>query len=45
MTVFRSGEQVEEYTDDAIWELMYFGTPECPRQTAPRRERDRCDIR
>ncbi|MFD4422034.1 hydroxyneurosporene dehydrogenase [Agromyces sp. NPDC058484] len=25
VTVFRSGEQVEEFSDDAIWELMYFG--------------------
>ncbi len=25
IAVFKGGEQVEEYTDDAIWELMYFG--------------------
>ena len=25
VTVFRSGERVEEFSDDAIWELMYFG--------------------
>ena len=25
VTVNRAGEQVEEYADDAIWELMYFG--------------------
>ena len=25
VTVYRAGEQVEEYADDAIWELMYFG--------------------
>jgi len=25
VTVFRSGAQVEEYSDEAIWELMYFG--------------------
>jgi hypothetical protein len=25
VTVFRSGAQVEEFADDAIWELMYFG--------------------
>lgn len=25
VTVYRSGEQVEEFSDDAIWELMYFG--------------------
>jgi hypothetical protein len=25
VTVHRAGEQVEEHTDDAIWELMYFG--------------------
>ena len=25
VTVFRAGEQVEEFSDEAIWELMYFG--------------------
>jgi hypothetical protein len=25
VTVFRLGEQVEAFSDDAIWELMYFG--------------------
>ena len=25
VTVYRAGERVEEYADDAIWELMYFG--------------------
>ena len=25
VTVFRSGTQLEQHTDDAIWELMYFG--------------------
>jgi CrtC N-terminal lipocalin domain len=25
VTVFKAGVQVEEYSDDAIWELMYFG--------------------
>jgi hypothetical protein len=25
ITVFKAGMQVEEHTDDAIWELMYFG--------------------
>ena len=25
VTVFTSGQQVEEFSDDAIWELMYFG--------------------
>ncbi len=30
VSVFRSGEQVEEYSDDAIWELMYFGHAHVP---------------
>jgi len=25
VTAFRSGTQIEQHTDDAIWELMYFG--------------------
>ncbi len=30
VSLFRSGEQVEEYADDAIWELMYFGHAKMP---------------
>ncbi|GAA1752870.1 lipocalin-like domain-containing protein [Agromyces humatus] len=30
VTVFRSGQRVEEYSDDAIWELMYFGHARVP---------------
>ena len=30
VTVFRSGEQIEEFSDDSIWELMYFGHARVP---------------
>ena len=30
VTVYRAGEQVEEFADDAIWELMYFGKARTP---------------
>ena len=30
VSVFRSGEPIEEYSDDAIWELMYFGHAQAP---------------
>jgi len=30
VTVFRSAKQVEEYTDDAIWEPVYFGHARVP---------------
>lgn len=30
VTVLRAGEHVEEYTDDALWELMYFGHAQKP---------------
>jgi hypothetical protein len=30
VSVLRSGELVEEFSDDAIWELMYFGHARAP---------------
>lgn len=30
VAVFRSGELIEDYADDAIWELMYFGHARAP---------------